>query len=140
MNDERKQGMAEMAKWSGVCVAVAGLLGSVVDLYTEKAIIQQTSMASEEEVIKTLEELQAAVIEIDERVDVMNAWVESQSTWHDRMVADNCDRGPECCVDERDEAEEKGVELKAARKADRRRKRSMRSTPRVWQQQAVGNE
>ena len=55
-------------KWVGAVVAIAGLAGSVVDLYREKAAIEATSLRAEEEMAQTVEELQATVVELDTRV------------------------------------------------------------------------
>ena len=105
--------VGDLAKWSGVFIALLGAFGSLAELYTAKAEIVATSQQSEAELVKTIEELQDTVVEMDARLRVIEALARP------RIV--------EFGVDEK--GEKKSVKKKPLRK------RKLRSTRKPWAEQ-----
>lgn len=71
MTEKSNNRTAAVAKWATAVVAVAGVLGSVVDLYREKAAIEATSLASEADLAQSIEELQDMAMELETRLRVI---------------------------------------------------------------------
>ena len=114
MTEKSNNRTAAVAKWATAVIAVTGVLGSVVDLYREKAAIEATSLASEADLAQSIEELQDMAMELETRLRVIEVLADK------RVVTFGEDP------------------KKAARKAERKKarlERKLRKPQRAWTQQ-----